>query len=601
MRQLLIVLIAVVFVAAAEPQRKGRIGKGGRGRPTPSTSAVSCSTAGILCVPSEYATVQACSNAAVAGDTCYVSSGTYAEVVSIAGSGNSASDTITYLAAPGTPTVCGMTFAGKSYVRVIGFTLDTDAGGCTRSVRAVDPSGTSVGWEFWNNTFRDATHGIATGSYGDRQHNWIIIGNTFTALGGSGTCGTGVSIRGNNNFVAYNEIDGVDCDAFQVDGTGSVWANNYLHNVLDSGDNHADFFQSNGSTLGLSNNLFEANINVANGTLPNEHGVLVQNQLSGACLSGTGTCGAISENLYRRNVWHRGGVLGADGPDEGAIANLRQTNDTIVEAIRALTTQTYSVSVSGNGTTGRLMNTLFYHGWGSAVSSGLEVFLTGSSGVFTQANYNLAYPGTFTTPWTGQANPQTNVDPALVDVANDNFTLGSGSGARNTGGPLATTSGGGTGTTFNVAAGGGGWFRGPYTGIAAYGGTFTAGDEITVGADAVTVASVSTDAITVTGSFTWADGESVYLGSSTTPDIGAYPYKAGGYALSATCSRAGSAVTVTPNDASLVRFVVVYENGVPTTVDNSSPYTATVGSGVLTVRVYPRYASTTIYATATGC
>jgi hypothetical protein len=136
--------------------------------------------------------------------------------------------------------------------------------------------------------------------------------------------------------------------------------------------------------------------------------------------------------------------------------------------------------------------------------------------------------------------------------------------------------------------------------VSQYGGKLTAGDVITVGTDVVTVASVAGDAITVTASFIWANGDPVYLGASTTPDIGAYPYKSGGYTLTATYSLSGGTVTVTPSDASLVRFVVCYEDGIPTTVDNSSPYTCAVGAGSLAVRVYPLFASKTLFAPAAG-
>jgi hypothetical protein len=112
------------------------------------------------------------------------------------------------------------------------------------------------------------------------------------------------------------------------------------------------------------------------------------------------------------------------------------------------------------------------------------------------------------------------------------------------------------------------------------------------------VESVSGDAITVTSSFTWAQNDSVYYGTDTTPDIGPYPYKAGGYSLSATYTNVGGTVTVTPNDTSLVRFVVVYEDGIPKCVDNASPYTCAVGAGTIVAKAYPLYASTTLWAVA---
>jgi hypothetical protein len=127
-----------------------------------------------------------------------------------------------------------------------------------------------------------------------------------------------------------------------------------------------------------------------------------------------------------------------------------------------------------------------------------------------------------------------------------------------------------------------------------------AGDIITVGTTTRTVASVSGNTITVTSPFTWTHGTPVYLGATTTPDIGAYPYNAGGYSLTATYAVSNGTVTVTPSDASLVRFVVCYENGIPTTVDNAAPYSCSVGGGAVDVRVYPLYASKTMFVAASS-
>jgi hypothetical protein len=463
-------------------------------------------------------------------------------------------------------------------------------------------SGTNAGLEFWNNTIRDTSVGIGSGSYADRHHNFLVIGNTFTAIGGGSANGSAVSLRGNDNVFAYNEISRVDPDAFQVDGMHNRWLNNYIHDVLDTFDLHSDVFQSNSSSLGLSDNVFEGNFAVGSGNLANEHGALIQNQSTASC--STGICGTVTENLFRRNVWYNtsGGVIGVDQAIVGPITNTRQVHDTVIMPMRTSSSQAYSVIFRGPGTTAHIHNNLGYKAWGDDISSGVQVFYADTGAIITTADYNLAYTPdntpTYTIPWIAQAHPRSNLSPSFVDYANQNFTLRATSGAKGTGGPLTTVTGSGTGTTFNVATGGGGFFRGPNARVSQYGGRLTAGDVITVGTDVVTVASVSGDAITVTASFTWANGDPVYLGAGTTPDIGAYPYKSGGYTLTATYSLSGGTVTVTPSDASLVRFVVCYEDGVPTRIDNSSPYTCSVGTGSFDVRVYPLYASKTLSVSA---
>jgi hypothetical protein len=537
------------------------------------------------------------------GDVIRVQAGTYAARLSPAVSGE-AGNTIT-LVADGVVTFCGADVSSKNYIRIIGFIVDTDAGGCTKATRAFAMSGTNTGWEFWHNTIRDAHGtGIGGGAYSDRQHNTIVIGNVFTAIGGGGNNGSAISLRGNHNFHAYNELDGLNPDHFIVDGTYSYWLNNYIHGVLDTADLHSDIVQAGSSSLGLQFNLFEANVAIGNGTLDNEHGVLMQNQSDISC--STGTCAAMTENLFRRNVWHNrsGGEHSADQVQVAAITETRLVHETVVLPMRTAASNAYGVVFNGAGITARVHNSLFYQAWGDSISTNVQVYFIGGAGAaISSADYNLAYDPdgsvTFTTPWTSQASELSNVDPSLTNVAGDDFTIGSGSGARNAAGALTVTSGSGTGTTFNVAAGGGGFFRGPNTNLTAYGGGLTAGDVITVGTDVLTIASISTDAITVTESFTWADADPVYLGNDTTPDIGALPYRAGGYTMTATYAVSGNVATVTPNDASLVRFIVCYDDNRPVAVDRAAPYTCNPVSGTLSIRVFPIFPSTTLWAVAT--
>ena len=167
------------------------------------------------------------------------------------------------------------------------------------------------------------------------------------------------------------------------------------------------------------------------------------------------------------------------------------------------------------------------------------------------------------------------------------------------GGPLTTASGSGSdSTTLTVAPNTGSFFIGDNaSNLPQYGGALVPGDVITVGSTTVRVSSVSGDTLTLASPISWSNGAPVYFGSSSTIDIGAYPYKAGGYALSASTAIVGGTATITPNDASLVRFVVCYSDRVPYAVDNSSPYTCAVPAGTFSASVYPRYASKTLWVT----
>jgi hypothetical protein len=537
------------------------------------------------------------------GDVVRVQAGTYSERVTPGVSGT-LQQPITFVA-DGAVTFCGMDISSRSYLRVVGFTIDTNAGACAKANRALDVSGINTGLEFWNNTIRDANYvGIGSGSYADRHHNFIVFGNKFTSIGGGGGNGSAVALRGNNSVLAYNDITGVDPDAFQVDGTYNRWLNNYIHNVLDTFDLHSDVFQSNSSSLGLSYNLFEGNFVVGAGNLPNEHGALIQNQSAVSC--STGSCGAVTENLFRRNIWHNtsGGVIGIDEATVGPITNTRQVHDTVVTPMQTAPTQTYAVSIRGLGSNAYFFNNIGYRAWGASAVTGIQVFVADTGATISGADYNLAFSPvtipTFKAPWTLQAHPASNVNPLFVAYESRKFTLGAASAARGMAGPMTSARGSGTGTTFSVATGGGGFFRAPNANVKQYGGNLTAGDVITVGAKTLTVAAVSGDAITVTQSFSWVDGDPVVLGPTSTPDVGAYPYWTDNYSLSGSYSVASGAVTITPSDPRLVRFVVCYEDGVPVAIDNASPYTCSVGSGTVDVKLYPMYASETLFVTATN-
>ncbi len=536
-----------------------------------------------------------------AGDVVRVQPGTYEERVTPGVNGTSVSNTVTFMA-DGAVTVCGFDFTGNNFIRVIGFSMDSDAGSCSLQSGVVLICGTVSYLEFWNNTIRNGLgNGIRCG-YGCSGviNNSLIIGNTFANFGIGNGSGMAVGTWGDNNFIAYNEVYNSHPDGFLIMGSHNRWIGNYTHDFSEASGGHSDVFQTGSNNRGWSNSLIEGHFQVGVGNAGDEHTAQISHGQPGNC---TGACGPMTENIFRRNVWHNvsQATVGINQTSVGPVSFTRYYNNTTAGASRNSPTTRYGVCWYGPMTSdGFILNNLEYQSWGDSATSNLEVFYV--TGGLT-SDYNLAYdpdgPVSFASMWTMQAHEQSNVNPRFVNFATDDFTLGAGSGAIGKAGPLTTVSGSGTGTTFNVATPGGGFFRGDNTNLSQYGGNLIVGDTITVGNDVVTIASVAGDAITVTSPFTWANGEPVYYGSTTTPDIGAYPYKAGGYTLSATYSQSGGVVTVTPSDAGLVRFVVCYEDGIPTTVDHTSPYACPVGGGALEVRVYPLYASKTLYVAAT--
>lgn len=549
-----------------------------------------------------WLTIDYAADHVAAGDTVRVQAGTYGERVTPSQNG-SAGSPIT-LIADGTVTFCGVTLSGNSYLRFIGFVLDGNAGGCSQA-NLISVTTTSSFIEFWNNTIRDgSSSGMATSGPPSPTYlnSSIFFGNTWTTFGNSED--NIVYMSGDHTIFAYNEWAYKECDVANVEGTTyNRWINNYVHDLTSNSSCHSDQWQVGSSGHGWQRNLYEGHLQIGAAGVQ-EHTTNITNAQSDRC---GGSCGAHDNNIIRFNVFHNtgGGSIGIGNPGDEAnpSSNLRFYNNSEIDIQRQDPTNKASDWVYSNATPdpgGYWFNNIAYEAWGASATDPFVYYVEGPLTIGYNLGYDAGGTQSFTAPFSTQTSPQLNVNPQFVNATGDDFHIGATSGAIGNGGALTTTSGTGTGTTFNVATGGGGFFVGSdATNVSQYSGALVPGDTITVGTDVVTITSISGDAITVAESFTWGNGESVYFGTDTTPDIGAFPYKSGGYSLSATYVKNGGTVTVTPNDASIVRFVVCYEDGIPVGVDNIAPYTCSVGSGTLNIRAYPRYASSTLYATAT--
>lgn len=564
-----------------------------------------------------WKTVEYASHHVSAGDTIRIQEGIYEEQVTPGINGSGVDSTVTFVA-DGNATVCGFQFNNSSYIRLIGLVIDSNAGDCTRQSFCVIFSGQNNYLEFWNNTLQDASANgfrmasAPAGTYYTVNKS-IFIGNDLSNFGISNYSGVGVSVVGDGNLIAYNELHDIDPDAFSIASVNTRYLNNYFHDVLEQGGGHPDMFQTGSKLIGWHDNLFEANFQAGAGNLGNEHTAQISH--SQAATYCPGGCGAMTENIFRRNVWHNvsGGTIGINQVYDGPITFVRYYNNTIVQTNRNPgASNSRSNIVYYNFTSGLvndmyMLNNLEYEGWGSSATNYITVYSMGSTGnseldLRYAVDYNLGYDPdgsvSFAAPFSTQSHGRLNSNPRLTDLANDDFHLQSDSGAKEAAGPLTATMGSGTGTTFNVASSSGGFFRGDDFRLRQYEGKLAAGDTITVGNDVVIIASISGDEITAATPFSWEDGEKVYFGSSATPDIGAFPYKAS-YNLNGTWSKSGNALTIVPNDASLVRFAVVYENGIPMGVADSAPYIVNSGGGAVEVRLYGLYASKTPVVKAT--
>jgi hypothetical protein len=529
-----------------------------------------------------------------AGDVVRVQAGTYAEFVTPGVNGSSVNSMVTFVAS-GTVQMGGWALNNNSYIRIIGFLMDTTTGGGAIRNACVDVTGTCSYMEFWHNTMRNAVGNGIRCNIGGRFDKSLIIGNIISEIGAtSDGSAMGITLRGDDDLVGYNEIYNSYPDGFGMYGDRVRYLGNYAHGLNETLGGHSDLFQTGSgyNPDGWEQNLIEGTFQVAVGNTGDEHTAQIS--------YGQGTIQqAFTQNIFRRNVWHNvsTGTIGINQTSSGPITHTFIYNNTTAQANRNQPTTRYGYTIYGAGTSDTfIFNNLEYESWGSAATANLDVFyVTGRYMI----DYNLAYdpngPVAFAVPFSTQAHPRGNVNPQFIDFANDNFRLGANSGAINSGGPLTSvTSASGSGTTFAVSDAG--FFRGDNTALSQYGGNLVVGDTITVGTDVVTVSSITGNNITVTTSFTWSQNDPVYFGNDTTPDIGAYP---GNHVplTSMAISTNGNTYTVTPNGDT--RWVVFFQDGIPHAVDNSAPYTATISGATVTIRAYPLYASKQLSVTAT--
>jgi len=536
---------------------------------------------------------------AVAGDTVRVQAGTYAEVMSGCTSGTSG-NTVTIIA-DGTVTSCGINFGAVNYIRIIGMTYDRSTGGCANAP-IMRFTATATGLEFWNVNVGNLSSGSGylvdhTGA-GSTCNNCIWLGGSVHDIG-SPTSAVGMNLNGSDEFVGYMAFSNICYIGIQQAGNRHRYVNDNFSGMIACGTTHPDFFYVDGSgdALGLSNMLWESSFGIGTPTALNNKVFHAQNQ------SPTDW----NDNVLRFNVAYNLGSASSHSiytSTSAAINRWRQYNNDSILGDRA---------VSGNGTCGGGSigggtitvygyNNIYDQCWSDDQTINIDPYGNDTNWNFTAVDYNLVYSplGTMTllSNWTRQAHPQSNVNPGFNNLSSQDFTLTSGSAARGVGGPL-TTATSCSGTTLNVATNTGSFFVGDNSAnLGQYGGKLVPGDTITVNSAQYTVSSVSGDALTLASSISCSNGDAIYFGNTSTIDIGAYPYKAGGYTLSASYL-VGTPYTITPNDNSLVRFVVCYDSNVPYAVVNTSPYTCSAPVGTFSAYVYPRYASQTQSVLAT--
>jgi len=428
-------------------------------------------------VPGDYATVQACADAAQPGTVCLVGSGTYG-FVDVPRSGT-AGNPITFRAQTGTkPRVAGFDLQGRSHIVIDGFEL-------TASVSC--DSGCSF---------------------------ITILNNAFEGVGRA------VQLHADDVLVSNNTFNSMSNDMIRQFGRRWTIRNNVVTDEVDSANVHMDFWQSwcdpNSSTgTAASHTLLENNtfVNISGG---NVHFSLI---------NVTASCGHATTNvIHRYNKIRNIGSLAMYVDDNDAAPGGRDNpiyNNTFMDLDGGSldTWQDYCCVMNASASSAGV-NNVFYN---AADRSGATGFAWASGG---SQSHNLYYHSAGSMSFEGLASNETGAVKNQNPLLNSDFSVQSASPAIDAGGPLTRVASGdpGSGNTLIVSEA---EFFQP-----GWGGAMP--DTIAVGSVTnvaqITAINYSTNTITLASSISRRAGEPVYLYKDsdgtqvlhgTAPDIGA--------------------------------------------------------------------------------
>ena len=491
-------------------------------------SPFDCSPANIKCVSKtpgptqEYSTIQACANAAVAGDTCYVFGGYYNETVTINTSGNYSNDI--FFDGQNLASVFSFTLMKVSHVTIKNFEIWNNATS-TKGIALVNTTNISILNNYIHDT-GDAAISRLYNSYQTISNYTIVRNNTIKNIGKISVGGeAGLYIFGNNNIVENNDISHV-ADYTHIYGSRNVLRNNVFHDSNNSEFNsppgaiHFDGMQTWDDATNPTYYLLIEGNRMYNTTedLNNVHFSLMQDysypnlNLSNAILRYNV---ASDESSFAGAYWwkhmkvYNNDIMGDDGNPQDWTA----------------------LGYVYNSTYGKIINNILYN----ATRNGGEGYdVDASSSLGFNASYNLAYnPScgvscTWSNPIKSEPHAIFNQDPKFANNYS-NFSLQQGSPAIDAGGSLTnvTIADSGSGTTLIVNDSS--MFQDGWAG--------TNPDWIAIGSatNIVQISSInySTNTITLANGISRNVGDPVYLYSDSSgrrvlygnaPDIGAYEY-----------------------------------------------------------------------------
>ncbi len=526
-----------------------------------------------------WLTMNKANSGRVGGDVIRVEPGTYSEQITLANSGISGSP-ITWLA-DGNGVICRGFWCSKSYIRIIGFEI-THSGTTFSNAIAMAGSADCSHIELIDLYIHDTystSAAIRVAGGGTHSASYITIRGCRIYYPGSDGGTTNVVAGGvyagspsdSHWLVEYNTIQRAG-DFIDLWSDHCIARNNYLGDYNDSYDSdgsptHVDFFQagSDGTATGTQYHIYESNYmydNVAGNSHVNQHRNTVAN--------------GDTHILIRGNVAHN---VGSYALQCGAIPYVAVYDNTYV-GVSTLATRTASaINWNAEGGNPSLNGYAFNNIFQDTATTGYSTLFSISGGSSVTKSNNVGHH----TPT--DSSLVSTADPLFVDLANGNFNIQLDSPAKGAGTNLSTvTSADGSGTSVNVSN--------SFLFIDGYG--IAEGDLVQIGTQSIArITSISGDTLTLSRSVTWKSGDPVYwkAEAGSGQDIGAYPYRANGCALtSASISNSGNVYTVSLSDPVTARMVIFYENGIPQPAVFDPPFTYTSSGGTVTAKAYARFA-----------
>jgi hypothetical protein len=395
----------------------------------------------------------------------------------------------------------------------------------------------------------------------------VVRGNEIdqtSCVPGRSCIGNGWAIQGSSSserwLVEYNTFRRMG-DFVNLYGRHHIIRNNYMHDFRNShfpdgrGDTlHADFFQpgSDGPGSQTNHHVYESNLLGDNIEL---HSHILQ-------MRNNTTPNNQYEILFRGNVAYN---LGSYALMARGVHRLRHYNNVFYR----MNQRQLRKAIFDYHPEARIYPSIGSHNFNNIISNtggrqGGPFSISGASTL--KASNNLCHSAG------SHESCVSTADPLFSNVAEKDFTLLADSPAIGAGTSITVvTSPTGTGNSFDVEDSA--FFNDGY-GIAE-------GDIIRVGANAeARITAIASNTITLDKDVRWFKGDGVYWrNQDSSPDIGAYEYRKGGYGITITlnytyadAARREIAITADVNDQSLVRFVEFWVDGIPVFKDYDAPY-----------------------------